>query len=105
MERFSTERGLRQECPLNPLLFIIYIADIEEYLKKRQNGKITIGRKRIFTLAYEDDRTVMSEIDKKMKIMLKSLKRYFEEKRLILNVKKSKVMVFCKKERKRQERK
>lgn len=104
-ERFWTERGLKQGCPLSPLLFIVFIADIEEYLKKRQNGGVTVGRKRIFTLTYADDLAVMAEIDKEMVRMLKSLERYFEEKRLTLNAQKSKVMVFCKKERERQERK
>lgn len=32
---FWTERGIRQECPLSPVLFNMLIADLEERLRKR----------------------------------------------------------------------
>ena len=41
--------SLRQGCPLSPLLFILFIADIGEYLRKRYEGGITIGDKRVYT--------------------------------------------------------
>lgn len=91
MERFWTERGLRKECSLSPLLFIIFIADVKKFLKKRQNEGVTIGRRKIYTLAYAD-LTMMAKMERDMKKM-KSLERYFEEKRLTLNVNKSKILV------------
>lgn len=92
MERFWTERGLRKEYSLSPLLFIIFIADVKKFLKKRQNGGVTIGRRKIYTLAYAD-LTMMAKMKRDMKKMLKSLERYFEEKRLTLNLNKSKILV------------
>lgn len=71
IREFWTERELRQGCPLSPLLFIIFIADIEEYLKKRQNGGVIIGRKKIHTLAYADDLAMMAETEREMKRMIK----------------------------------
>lgn len=82
---FWTERGLRQGCPLSPLLFIVFIANIEKYLCRRQNGGGIIGRMKVFTLAYADDLAMIAESEEEMKKMLISLGRFFKEKGLQLN--------------------
>lgn len=102
-EEFWTEGALRQGCLLSSLLFITFIADVEDFLKKRQNGGARLGKRRIYTLAYVDDLAMMAETKKEMKKMLKSLERYLEEEELTLNADKSK-MFFCKKKRIKQER-
>lgn len=37
-EKFWTARGVRQECPLSPLLFNVLIADMEEVMGKVKWG-------------------------------------------------------------------
>lgn len=96
--KFWITKGLRQGCPLSPLLFLIHIADVEEFLRKSSNGGVCIGRSRIYTLAYADDLAVMATEVTELKKMLRSLERYFREKELTLNVDKSKVLVFSKKD-------
>jgi len=98
--KFWTGKGLRQGCPLSPLLFLILIADVEEFMKGRSNGGAQIGKKRIFTLAYADDLAALATEEDELKRMLKSLEKYFRGKEMSLNVEKSKVLVFSRKEQK-----
>jgi hypothetical protein len=35
-EWFETTKGVRHSCPLNPLLFTIYVAKVDEILRKAQ---------------------------------------------------------------------
>ena len=103
-EEFSTELGLRQGCPLSPLLFAVFIADMEEVLKRGLEGGIAVGGSRFWILAYAEDIIVIIREEEVLRSMMKRLEKYLEERKLTLNAEKSKVMVFDKQRRKREER-
>ena len=77
-ESFWTEKGVRQGCLLSPLLFILLIADIEKYLRKRQEGGITIGNK----IVYADNLAIIAETKEEMERMIKYMNKYFKDKEL-----------------------
>lgn len=78
-----------------------FITGVEDYIRKRQNGGVNIGRKRIYTLAYADDLAMIAETEKEMEYMqkLERWKKFFDRRKLTLNIKKSKILVFSRKER------
>lgn len=95
-ESFRSHKGLKQGCPLSPLLFAIYIADMDETLRRNQIGGLVVGGKKIYSLAFADDITLLARDAPALKDMIKALHRYEKRKHLEINVAKSKVLVFSK---------
>ncbi|XP_078036902.1 uncharacterized protein LOC144470014 [Augochlora pura] len=76
-EEFWTGEGLRQSCPLSPSLFTIFLADMEEYMRK-------------------DDEVLVTKREEELKGVIKRLENYLDKKELRLNVEKTEVMIFRK---------
>lgn len=93
---FWTARGIRQGCPLSPILFNILIADLEEKMKKGRWGGVELGEEKVYTLAYADDVVLLAKEEGEMRSMMGKLEGYLEEKGLTLNVNKTKIMRFRK---------
>ncbi|XP_051161831.1 uncharacterized protein LOC127281899 [Leptopilina boulardi] len=94
---FWLGRGLRQGCPLSPILFNMLIADLEERMRKRGKGGVILRNGRIYTLAYADDVVLMAEDENGMKLLMNEFEKYVREKDLRVNVEKTKVLRFRKK--------
>ncbi|XP_025271364.1 golgin subfamily A member 6-like protein 22 [Camponotus floridanus] len=90
------KKGVRQGCLLSPTLFNVSLADLEEEMKKVQEGGVVLGRKKIYSLSYADDVALMSTTPEGLKEMIERLGKYLEKKGLELNTEKSKIMVFRK---------
>lgn len=54
-------RDLRQGFPISSVLFSVYIVDVEEYMKKEQNGGALMSRKKFMTLAYAYDLALVTK--------------------------------------------
>lgn len=93
-EEFWTRKGVRQGCPMSPTLFNIYIADLEEEMRKEQTGEIMVGRRKIWVLTYADDIVLMAKREGELKEMLKRFEKFLEKRRLKLSPEKTKVLVF-----------
>ena len=42
IKKFQTRRGVRQDCVLSPLLFNLYIANLDRELKNRNIGGVAV---------------------------------------------------------------
>ena len=93
-EGFCTGKGVRQGCPLSPMLFNLLIADMEEELRKGKWGGVQVGQKRICTSAYADDVVVLAKREEEIESMIRRLEGYFEKRKLEVNVGKTKAMRF-----------
>jgi hypothetical protein len=60
-EWFEKTKGVRQSCPLSPLLFTIYVADVDEMLKKAQAGGVGVDREKVWSLAFADDMVIVAK--------------------------------------------
>ena len=95
-EWFSIGRGLRQGCILSPNLFIVYSEDIMREALHGFEGEVRFGGERITDLRYTDETTLIYCSRNGLMDLLRRVKETSEKKGLILNTKKTKIMVIDK---------
>ena len=93
-EWFKVEKGVRQGCILLPYLFNMYAEHIirNAGLQETEIGVKIAGRK-INNLRYADDTTLMAENEEDLKNLLLKVKKESAKAGLLLNIKKTKIML------------
>lgn len=96
MNPISSNLGLKQGCPLSPLLFNLYINNITQYLHPTQEDSITVNNQKITHFMYADDLVIVSASKAGLQDKLDKLSEFSDTKDLTINAKKSQIMIFNK---------
>ncbi|CAG7733390.1 unnamed protein product [Allacma fusca] len=86
--------GVLQGESLSPTLFNFFINDVIETLNRSFTSPVSIGDRRLHALLYADDIVLMAYSAESLQQKIDVLKSYFKQNQLILNVFKSKIVVF-----------
>jgi hypothetical protein len=83
-------QGVRQGCPLSPVLFACYVETLA--VRLREVGGVEMGDKFLHSLLYADDVAILAESQVALQQMLDVVDKFCREFRLTLNLSKSKIL-------------
>ena len=89
----SVQRGVRQGCPLSPMLFNLYSEVIMRHALEKWEDGIEIGGKLYNNLRYADDVALLATTEGKLQELVNAVGKASERFGLSLNAKKTQVMV------------
>ena len=94
-EYFEYTKGVRQGCPLSPILFNIYVNDIFKIMNENNGSNIFLKENEpINALMYADDLILISETKEGLQSQIDKLCEYCVKWKLNINTKKTKIMIF-----------
>ena len=96
---FTSLAGVKQGCPLSPLLFGLYVDKLEVMLMRNKASKPTLEDTAIPFLGYVDDLVILSLDEEGMQRCLRTLEKFCKETELEVNLEKTKIMHFGRKRR------
>ena len=99
---FSCEKGVRQGENLSPLLFAIYLNDLENFMNTSGCKGIEIGVQNdeftifliLFVILYADDTIIVSDNAKEFQDILNTFNEYCKQWKLKINISKTKIIIF-----------
>jgi hypothetical protein len=95
---FNIGVGLRQGCVLSPLLFNLFINEITKILRSENHPGIQVGELFIFALLYADDLVLVADSQLELQELLKKLEIFCQQSMMKVNIKKTNVVIFSKRQ-------
>lgn len=81
----------------------MYIADVNKWFKERDVGEIVLDNERIWLIMYADDIVLVAKNRNAMLDMTDRLKRFLKQRKLVMCVEKTKMLVFNRKRKEKKE--
>ena len=92
---FRYSKGVRQGCPLSPILFNLYVNDLFNIIDKYSTSDIYLKESnKINALMYADDLVLISRSKEGLQRQIDSLQEYCQKWQLNINIKKTKTIIF-----------
>ena len=95
-EFFECSVGLRQGEVISPVMFSMFLEDLELFLQDDINSGLSIDDSTIILLLFADDMVILGKSPQDLQNSIDLLQSYCEKWGLSINVKKAKVVVFRK---------
>ena len=92
---FKFTKGVRQGCPISPILFNLYINDIFKMINSDNESDIflEVGKK-VNALMYADDLILLSDTKEGLQKQIDKMSDYCYKWKLTVDIKKTKTMIF-----------
>lgn len=106
---FQCNNGLRQGENLSPILFSLFVNDMEHYLSNNSSVGLNFPNSdlqsflKIVVLLYADDTVLFAESEDEMHFLLNDFSKYCKDWKLNINVDKTKFLIFSDRRRRRNE--
>ena len=91
--QFQYKRGVRQGCKLSPLLFSLFMADLESHMSQEKCKGIQVNNSVLHLLMFADDLILFSDSSEGLKLPLSSLESYCRCWDMKTNPTKTKVLI------------
>jgi len=90
---FPCRKGVRQGCNLSPLLFSLYISDLESYLATNSAGNVTLANLKAQLLLFADDLVLVADSESGLQDSMDRLDEFCNTWDLKINTEKTKVVI------------
>ena len=91
---FGCSLGLRQGCVLSPILFSLFVNDLDEDMRSLNTRGCKLYDTVIHTLLYADDLIIFASSKEELQMKIDKLSDFCSKSELVVGLPKTKVMIF-----------